>query len=80
MCIRDRAYQIEGSQMFEQMIKSIKEETVKLLFHVKVERAPERARVAQETAAIHAEGPGSVSEMCIRDSSYTYEKGDTWSK
>ena len=56
-----QAYQMEGSQMFEQMIKSIKEETVKLLFHVKVERAPERARVAQETAAIHAEGPGSVS-------------------
>ncbi|NME82668.1 preprotein translocase subunit SecA [Clostridium sp. SM-530-WT-3G] len=54
-----QAYQMEGSEMFEQMIKEIKKETVRLLFHVKVEKAPERARVAQETAAIHQEGPGA---------------------
>ena len=60
-----QAYQMEGSEMFDEMIKSIKEETVKLLFHVKIEVAPERVRVAQETAAVHAEassaavGPGS---------------------
>ncbi|OOM11983.1 preprotein translocase subunit SecA [Clostridium saccharobutylicum] len=48
-----QAYQMEGSEMFEGMIKSIKEETVKLLFHVKIERAPERVRVAQETEAVH---------------------------
>lgn len=52
-----QAYQMEGSDMFEEMIKSIKEETVKLLFHVKIERAPERVRVAQETAAVHAGSP-----------------------
>jgi preprotein translocase subunit SecA len=60
-----QAYQMEGSEMFNEMIKAIKEETVKLLFHVKIERAPERVRVAQETAAIHedssstAVGPGA---------------------
>ena len=50
---------MEGSDMFEEMIKAIKEETVKLLFHVRIERAPERVRVAQETAAVH---PGNTSE------------------
>jgi len=58
-----QAYQMEGSEMFNEMIEAIKEETVKLLFHVKIERAPERVRVAQETAAIHVEsgsaGPGA---------------------
>jgi preprotein translocase subunit SecA len=60
-----QAYQMEGSEMFSEMIEAIKEETVKLLFHVKIERAPERVRVAQETAAIHedssstAVGPGA---------------------
>ncbi|MVX63845.1 preprotein translocase subunit SecA [Clostridium chromiireducens] len=63
-----QAYQMEGSEMFNEMIRSIKEETVKLLFRVKIEVAPERVRVAQETAAIHAEassaaapGPGQNS-------------------
>ena len=60
-----QAYQMEGSEMFNEMIGAIKEETIKLLFHVKIERAPERVRVAQETAAIHVDtsspsaGPGA---------------------
>ena len=62
-----QAYQMEGSEMFSEMIETIKEETVKLLFHVKIEKAPERVRVAQETEAIHADssspsaGPGANS-------------------
>ena len=62
-----QAYQMEGSEMFSEMIETIKEETIKLLFHVKIERAPERVRVAQETEAIHADssspsaGPGANS-------------------
>ena len=62
------AYQMEGSEMFDEMIKSIKEETVKLLFHVKIERAPEeRTRVAKETAAVH-EGPvaGPSGRVVVR--------------
>ncbi|WP_421757481.1 SEC-C metal-binding domain-containing protein, partial [Clostridium butyricum] len=54
-----QAYSMEGSEMFDNMINEIKEETVRLLFHVKIERAPERARVAQETAAVHAESQGA---------------------
>ena len=54
-----RAYQMEGSQMFEEMIESIKLDTVKYIFHVQMERAPERERVAKETGASHA---GSSSE------------------
>ncbi len=54
-----RAYQMEGSKMFEEMIENIKLDTVKYLFHVQMERAPERERVAKETGATHA---GSSSE------------------
>ncbi|AOR22621.1 preprotein translocase subunit SecA [Clostridium taeniosporum] len=50
-----QAYQMEGSAMFEEMIDSIKNETIKMLFHVKVEKAPERVRVAQETNAVHGD-------------------------
>ncbi|RII32441.1 preprotein translocase subunit SecA [Clostridium chromiireducens] len=56
-----QAYQMEGSEMFNEMIRSIKEETVKLLFRVKIEVAPERVRVAQETAAIHAEASSAAA-------------------
>lgn len=45
-----QAYQMEGSEMFTEMIENIKHETVKYLFHVKVEKAPERERVAEITS------------------------------
>ncbi len=45
-----QAYQMEGSEMFVEMIENIKHETVKYLFHVKVEKAPERERVAEITS------------------------------
>lgn len=45
-----QAYQFEGSSMFEEMIYNIKIDTVKYLYHVQVQRAPERERVAKETA------------------------------
>ena len=40
-------YQFEGSAMFDEMIFNIKEETVKFLFHVRIEKVPERERVAE---------------------------------
>ncbi|MDS0528481.1 preprotein translocase subunit SecA [Clostridium sp. SHJSY1] len=49
-----QAYQMEGSEMFEEMIENIKTDTVKYIFHVQMERAPERERVVQETGATHA--------------------------
>jgi len=45
-----QAYQFEGSDMFEEMIYNIKLDTIKYLFHVQVEKAPERERVAKETS------------------------------
>ncbi len=42
------AYQMEGSSMFEEMIYNIKVETIKMLFHVQIESAPERERVVEE--------------------------------
>ena len=53
-----QAYQMEGSEMFQDMIESIKLDTVKFIFHVQMERAPERERVAKETAAVHSSGDG----------------------
>ncbi|ERI89447.1 preprotein translocase, SecA subunit [Clostridiales bacterium oral taxon 876 str. F0540] len=45
-----QAYQFEGSEMFDEMIYNIKIDTVKYLFHVQVEKAPEREKVAVETS------------------------------
>lgn len=58
----NQAYQQEGSEMFDDMIKSIKEETIKLLFHVRLEKAPERERMARETSAVHAQSPSESPE------------------
>lgn len=48
-----QAYQFEGSEMFDEMIYNIKTDTVRYLFHVQIERAPERERVVKETATNH---------------------------
>ena len=54
-----QAYQMEGSQMFDEMIQGIKTDTVKYIFHVQMEKAPERERVAKETSAVHAGADGN---------------------
>jgi preprotein translocase subunit SecA len=43
-------YQIEGMNMFDEMIYNIKEETVRFLYRVKAERKVERERVAEPTS------------------------------
>ena len=48
-----QAYQMEGSDMFADMIENIKTETVKYLFHVQIEKAPEREMVAKITSTNH---------------------------
>lgn len=56
-----QAYQMEGSQMFEEMIEGIKTDTVKYLFHVQmVNEAPARERVAEETKAVHEESASAT--------------------
>lgn len=43
-------YQIEGMNMFEEMIYNIKEETVRFIYRVQPERKVERERVAEPTS------------------------------
>ena len=43
------AYKMEGFDMFDDMIANIKEDTVRLMFSVKVEQKVEREQVAQVT-------------------------------
>ncbi len=42
-------YKMIGYDMFEEMINSIQEDTVRLLFHVRVEQKVEREQVAKVT-------------------------------
>ncbi|WP_315116552.1 preprotein translocase subunit SecA [uncultured Clostridium sp.] len=60
-----QAYQFEGSQMFEEMIYNIKVDTIKYLFRVQIQTAPERERVAKETAT-NQSGDDSVKREPIR--------------
>ncbi|MCY6369799.1 preprotein translocase subunit SecA [Clostridium ganghwense] len=60
-----QAYQFEGSEMFEQMTENIKIDTIKYLFHVQLERAPERERVAKETST-NQSGDDSVKHEPVR--------------
>ena len=62
-----QAYQMEGSAMFEEMIEGIKIETVKFLFHVRVERPVEREKVAEETSASHGSDDKSLKKEPVRN-------------
>ena len=42
-------YKMSGYDMFDEMTQNIKEETVRLLFHIKVEQKVEREQVAKVT-------------------------------
>ena len=42
-----QAYQIEGFDMFQELIKSIREDTIKYIFNVSVNRIPQREKVAE---------------------------------
>ncbi|MBD7912954.1 MULTISPECIES: preprotein translocase subunit SecA [Clostridium] len=62
-----QAYQMEGSEMFDEMIASIKLDTVRYIFHVQMEKAPERERVVQETGASHAGASDGESPSTKRE-------------
>ena len=62
-----QAYQMEGSAMFEEMIEGIKNETVKYLFHVRVERPVEREKVAEETSASHGSDDKSLKKEPVKN-------------
>ena len=42
-------YKLNGYEMFDEMTQNIKEETVRLLFHVRIEQKVEREQVAKVT-------------------------------
>ena len=50
-------YKFEGFQMFEEMIKSIQEDSIKLLVRSRIDRehAPQREKVAEPVAASHGD-------------------------
>lgn len=54
-----QAYQFEGSEMFNEMIFNIKVDTIKYLFHVQIQKTPERERVVKETATNYSDSETS---------------------
>lgn len=52
-----RAYQREGYDMFQEMIKSIQEETIRYVFNIQVSATIERKQVAQPIEASHGDRP-----------------------
>jgi preprotein translocase subunit SecA len=49
-------YKREGFDMFDEMIRNIQQDTVKMLLHIKKENiVVQRQQVARETSAIHGE-------------------------
>ncbi|MEF9952446.1 MAG: SEC-C metal-binding domain-containing protein, partial [Clostridium sp.] len=55
-------YRFEGMNMFEEMIFSIKEDTVRYLYRVQAEKKIERERVAEPTGASHGSGETAKKE------------------
>ncbi len=51
-------YKFEGFEMFEEMIKNIQQDSVKMILHVRIDRehgAPKREKVAEPLAASHGD-------------------------
>jgi len=55
-------YKYEAYEMFQEMIHSIQEDVLRLLFHLKVDQAPERRRVAAPVITLKTEGQGALEE------------------
>ncbi|NLY43111.1 MAG: preprotein translocase subunit SecA [Clostridiaceae bacterium] len=50
-------YKFESYDMFEEMIRSIHEDTAKIIYHSHLQRLPERQKVAEPINAVHGDGP-----------------------
>ncbi len=51
-----QAYQMEGYDMFEELIKNIKEDTVRFIYNVNISNLPKREKVAEPVVTNHEEG------------------------
>ncbi len=62
------SYREEGFDMFDEMIASIQEDTVRMLLTVRLKKeAPvEREQVAKPTTAVHGESDGTVKKQPVR--------------
>lgn len=54
-----QAYQIEGYDMFMELINNIKQETIKYIFNVNVNRVPQRQQVAEEITTNQEQSGGN---------------------
>ncbi len=61
-----QAYQVEGYDMFLDLVKSIKEDTVKYIYNVSVNRIPRREKVA-EPVATSSDGTGGARKPVVKD-------------
>lgn len=67
-----QAYQQQGSEMFEEMVDSIQKDTVKYLYHVRIQsEAPKREHVATETAATHGGDNTPAKKMPVKSEKIT---------
>lgn len=60
-------YKFEGYEMFQEMIKSIQEDTLRFLFRVKLAATPERKEVARNISYSHSDGSAEVQKPVKRD-------------
>lgn len=51
-----QAYQMEGYDMFEELIKNIKEDTVRFIYNINTANLPKREKVAEPVVTNHEEG------------------------
>ncbi|WMJ23271.1 preprotein translocase subunit SecA [Paludicola sp. MB14-C6] len=59
-------YRTEGFDMFDEMIASIRHDTVRMLLTVKLQNDVKREQVAKPTTAIHGESDNTVKRQPIR--------------
>ena len=62
------SYREEGFDMFDEMIASIREDTIRMLmtFRLKAQEPVKREQVAKPSAAVHGESDGTVRRQPVR--------------
>jgi preprotein translocase subunit SecA len=71
-------YRLEGFEMFDEMIASIREDTVKMLFlfQIRREEEPKREQVAKPTEAIHGDDGTAGNKTVRKTTSQTVGRND----
>lgn len=60
-------YKREGFEMFDEMIKNIQQDTIKMLFHIRKENVVQRQQVAREVTASHGDQAETVKKPKKRE-------------